>query len=309
MKVSVVATLFYSDPYIREFYRRVTEEVKKITGDYEIIFVNDGSPDSSGNTVLELQAADPRIILVDLSRNFGHHRAILTGLHMTTGDFVFLIDTDLEEDPELLGFLWERLQGLPDTDVVYGVQQKRKGGFFERTSGSLFYRLFYYIAGFEYPSNTLTARIMSKRYVETLKNFGEKEMDLWGIFLLNGFKQQGIPVTKKNKGKTTYTFRRKFRIAVDSITSLTNRPLYFIFFLGLLITLISVIAIMAIFVESIMYNTLVDTGHMILLSLWLIGGIIMFTLGIIAIYISKIFLEVKNRPLSVIKHVYKKNDS
>lgn len=225
---------------------------------------------------------------------------------MTTGDFVFLIDTDLEEDPELFSLFWEKLQHLPDTDVVYGVQQKRKGGFFEKKSGSLFYRLFYYIAGFEYPSNTLTARIMTKRYVDALKNFGEKEMDLWGIFLLNGFKQEGIQVTKKDKGKTTYTFRRKFRIAVDSITSLTNRPLYFIFFLGLLITFISVIAIITITVQSLINNTLVDTGHIILLSLWLIGGIIMFTLGIIAIYISKIFLEVKNRPLSVIKQVYKK---
>ena len=110
MRVSVVATLFYSAPYVVEFYHRVVNEVKKITEDYEVIFVNDGSPDRSLELVLELQSADPRVIVLDLSRNFGHHRAMLTGLKFCTGDYIFLIDTDLEEDPESFTPLWENLK-------------------------------------------------------------------------------------------------------------------------------------------------------------------------------------------------------
>jgi putative glycosyltransferase len=308
MRLSIVTTLYHSEPFILEFYQRIRAEVKKITDDYEIIFVNDGSPDRSTEKVLEFAVTDNRITLIELSRNFGHHRAIVTGLQYTTGDFVFLIDSDLEEEPELLGLLWEKLQTPPGADVVYGVQKKRKGKIFEKNSGRLFYSLFGLIAGFDYPADTLTARIMSKQYVESLRKWGEKEMDLWGIFMLNGFTQEGLTVTKRSKGSSTYTFRKKVKMAIYSITSLTNKPLYFIFFLGLLLTLLSLIAIVYILIDSWIRSTVIDLTTWVLLTVWLIGGTIMFTLGIIAIYISKIYLEVKNRPLSVIKKIYRQND-
>ena len=101
MKISVVTTLYHSEKYLPEFYKRVKETVVQITPDYELIFVNDGSPDNSGRRVLDLQQADPRIVLIQLSRNFGHHQAILTGLRHAAGDFIFLIDSDMEEDPEV----------------------------------------------------------------------------------------------------------------------------------------------------------------------------------------------------------------
>ncbi|MEO6611796.1 MAG: glycosyltransferase family 2 protein [Chitinophagaceae bacterium] len=305
MKISVVTTLFYSDLYIREFYQRVMKEIKKISSDYEIVFVNDGSPDKSKETVLELQTADHHIVVVDLSRNFGHHRAMMTGLQFAEGDYIFLIDSDLEEDPEIFSLLWEKLEASPELDMVYGIQQKRKGGYFERASGNIYYKLFYYIAGFEYPSDTLTARIMSRRYIDGLKTFREKEVDLWGLFMLNGFKQEGILVHKKHKGTSTYTFRRKMKLAIDAIVSLTSRPLYFIFFLGIIISSISFFNILWILYRKIIHHKEVEILSGILASVWFIGGIIMFTLGIISIYLSRIFLEVKNRPLSVIKQVYK----
>jgi putative glycosyltransferase len=308
MKVSVVASLYHSEPYVREFYSRALDAVKKTTHDYEIIFVNDGSPDRSKEIVLELQAKDRRVTLVDLSRNFGHHRAIMTGLRFADGDYVFLIDTDLEEDPELFSILWEEIKDKPGLDMVFGIQQKRKGGWFEKVSGKLYYKLFSYIAGFEYPSDTLTARIMTRRYLEGLRSFPEKELDIWGLFLLNGFAQKGIVVNKKHKGSSTYTFRRKIKMAIDSITSLTHRPLYFIFFMGLVITTISFINILYIVYRKIIHNITVEGWASILASVWFIGGIIMFTLGIIAIYLSRIFLEVKNRPLTVIRQVYRVNE-
>lgn len=305
MKISVVTTIFFSESYLEEFHSRVSGEVKKVTNEYEIIFVNDGSPDNSKEKVLTLQQNDPNIILIDLSKNFGHHRAMLTGLHHATGDFTFLIDTDLEEDPELFSRFWEEIQKTPEYDVVYGVQQYRKGKTFERTSGKLFYRLFYYIAGYVYPSDTFTARIMSRRYLDGLKTFSEKEFDIWGLFILTGYKQRGVPVIKKSKGTTTYTLMKKIRVAIISITSLTNRPLYFIFFLGLLITIIAMVNVMVIVSRKIFFNIEVAGWAGVFASVWLIGGIIMFTLGVIGIYLSKIYMEVKNRPSTIIKHIYR----
>src|SRR6478736_635174 len=175
MKLSVVATLYYSEQFIEEFYNRLVRTVKEITPDYEIIFVNDGSPDSSQEKVLNLRKTDPNVSLIELSRNFGHQRAIITGLNHAEGDYIFLIDTDLEEAPELLMPLWQELRQNPDADVAYGMQKNRKGGWFERITGEIHYKLFSFLADYDYPPNPLTARLMSKRYLEALKNFTETE--------------------------------------------------------------------------------------------------------------------------------------
>ncbi len=309
MKVSIVTTLYYSEGYLEEFYSRIHKTVVDITTDYEIIFVNDGSPDNSAAVVLQLQQQDPNIVLVDLSRNFGHHQAILTGLVHAHGDYVFLIDSDLEEDPELLATFEKEIAKHEKADVIYGVQQSRKGDFFERSTGSLFYKLLNVMTNFDYPSNTLTARLMKKSYVEAVLRFREKTLDVWAIFVLAGFNQIGIPVLKKNKGISTYTFFKKVRMSVEIITSVSHRPLYLIFFLGLIWLSISSVSIAYIFIKKLIYGSEIEGWASIMASVWLIGGIVIFMLGIIGIYLSKIFLEVKDRPLTVVKTIYQKEKS
>src|SRR6185436_355981 len=142
MKISVVTTLYHSAPYLEEFCGRVSDAVAKISSDYEILLVNDGSPDNSLAIALELQKKYPSIIIADLTRNFGHHRAIMTGLQMTAGDYVFLIDCDLEEAPELINEYWKEINADSKLDVVLGIQTSRKGGWFERLSGRMFYKFF-----------------------------------------------------------------------------------------------------------------------------------------------------------------------
>jgi len=306
VKISVVTTLYYSEKYLQEFYSRVHKAVVNITNDYEIIFVNDGSPDNAVEVVLQLQKADPNIVLVDLSRNFGHHQAIFAGLQNTQGDFVFLIDCDLEEDPELLALFWEKIQEDPIIDVVYGIQEKRKGGIFERTSGALFYKLLTILSDFEYPANTLTARLMKKQYVSSVTAFTEKTLDVWAIFILAGFNQVGLKATKKSKGSSTYSFAKKVKRSIEIITSISHRPLYVIFFIGLIWSVISVISLCVILVKKWMYGVDIEGWASIMASLWLIGGVIIFLLGVIGIYLSKIFLEIKDRPLTIIKTIYKK---
>ena len=207
MKLSIVATLYKSSNYIEEFYCRITNEAKRIAEDYEIIFVDDGSPDDSLSKAIKLIEKDYHIKIVELSRNFGHHKAIMTGLNHASGEFVFLIDSDLEEDPELLGKFWEELNKKnQDFDVVYGVQKIRKGYLLERFSGWLFYRIFNFFSEVKIPENFLTVRLMKKNYVKNLMSFKERQIVLSNLTILNGFKAKEIIVVKKNLSTSTYGF-------------------------------------------------------------------------------------------------------
>ena len=271
MKISAVTTLFHSDSFIKEFYDRIVAEIRKITDDYEIIFVNDGSPDNSTTTVLQLQETDPAVILIELSKNFGHHKAMMTGLKFADGDYIFMIDSDLEEDPELLSVFWKELNETRDVDVVFGIQKKRKGSWFEKISGKGYYSFLSFISKSKYPADTLTARLMTRCYVDALKQFEEKEADLWGLFVLNGFQQKSIVVSKKSKGQTTYTLRRKVGIGIDTITTLTHRPLYIIVALGLVVTFLAIINALIILINYFRFGV-ITSSSLIIGSIWLVGG-------------------------------------
>jgi putative glycosyltransferase len=307
LKISIVSTLYYSHNYLDEFCKRCIDTTRKLTSDIEFILVNDGSPDQSLQKALELQQTYPFITIVDLSRNFGHHRAIMTGLKHATGDYIFLIDCDLEEDPELLSVFYEKISSHPDIDVVYGLQTKRKGNFFERFSGWLFYKILSMLTSVDYPADTFTARLMKKGYVHSVLQYEEKEMDIWGVFVLTGYNQVGIPATKGHKGKSTYSIYKKVRMAVEIITSLSHRPLYFTFVLGLMITFVSLGIIASLLYRKWANNIDVEGWASILASVWFLGGLILLVLGVIGIYLSKIFLEIKNRPLTIVKQVFKKS--
>lgn len=225
LKLSIVSTLYYSQNYLDEFCQRCVSTAQAISADIEFILVNDGSPDQSLQKALDLQRNYPFITVVDLSRNFGHHRAIMTGLQHATGDYVFLIDSDLEENPELLKEFYQKIIDNPSLDVVYGLQTRRKGNWFERISGKIFYKVLSVLTSVEYPSDTFTARLMTSRYVRSVLQYAEKELDIWGVFVLTGYNQAGIPATKGFKGKSTYSFYKKLRIAVEIITSLSHLSL------------------------------------------------------------------------------------
>jgi putative glycosyltransferase len=306
MKLSVVTTMYYSRNYLHEFYNRCLAVIKELNLDYEFIFVDDGSPDDSLKVALDLQNLDSNIQVVELSRNFGHQRAIMTGLQQAIGDYIFLIDCDLEEDPELLKTFWGNIQKQKEVDVFYGVQIRRKGDWFERISGRIFYKILSKLSKIDYPADTLTARVMSRRYLEAVKKFEEKELDLWGVFALSGFKQVAVPVIKKYKGSSTFTFRKKISHAVEVITSFTHRPLYLTFLIGIFCFLIALVNVVVIGYKKFFLQVDVEGWASILASVWLIGGMIFLVLGIFGIYLSKIFLEIKSRPLTLIKEIYKK---
>ena len=304
MKLSIVTTLYKSSEYVDEFYERISKEAQKITDNYEIIFVDDGSPDDSLQKCITLYQQDQKVAVIELSRNFGHHKAIMTGLSHAQGDFVLLIDSDLEEEPELLGKFWQELQNDKDLDVVYGVQEKRKGRWFEKISGYLFFAFINYLSDVKIPRNFLTTSLMNKNFLINLIKFKERELVFSVVHVLTGFKSKEYIVTKKSNSLSTYTLRMKLKLLLDTITSSTPKPLWMIFNFGLFLTLASSFYILILIYAKFSNDAVLDgwTSVMVLISFF--GGLIIFLLGVIGIYLSKIFIEVKQRPYSIIRKKY-----
>lgn len=303
MKLSIVTTLFYSEEYIHEFFVRICEAAKDITDDYEIIFVNDGSPDKSIEIALELYNEHDFVKVVDLSRNFGHHKAAMTGLKYANGDLVFLIDVDLEEEPELLVQFFD-VYSKSNVDVVYGKQIKRKGGFLNRFFGLLYWKIYNFLSSYEIPENLTMARLMSRRYVNSLLLHRERMPDISGLWQITGFLQKAVDVYETSRGKTTYTLKKKLALLINSITGFSNRPLVYIAALGTIILLLSTFYGSYILLVALLFGRPPDGFLSIILSLWFLGGLILFCLGIISIYLSVIFIEVKARPYTIIREYY-----
>ena len=304
MKLSIVATLYQSAPYIAEFHQRASAAARKLVGDdYEIVLVNDGSPDDSLDLAVQVAESDGHVVVVDLSRNFGHHKAMMTGLAHAKGERVFLIDSDLEEEPEWLFRFSECLESQ-ECDVVYGVQERRKGGLFERWTGLWFYVFFKLFTGLELPENLVTARLMTRRYVEALLRHQERELMIAGIWLITGFEQKPQTVKKHSSSETTYTFRHKMSILVNSVTSFSNRPLIAIFYTGVAIFIMATIYTSYLVGSWYFFAKPLSGWTSVMASIWLLGGLVISFVGILGIYLSKIFSETKQRPYTIVRHVY-----
>jgi putative glycosyltransferase len=306
MKLSIVATLYQSAPYIEEFHRRASAVAQKLVGeDYEIVLVNDGSPDNSLDLAIMLAHSDPHLVVVDLSRNFGHHKAMMTGMAHAKGDHIFLIDSDLEEEPEwLIPFAAQMEQ--EKCDVVYGVQEKRRGGWFERWSGEVFYKLLRFLTKLDLPQNPITAHFMKRPYVLALLSHHEREIFLGGLWCITGFIRRSQFVQKKHQNKTTYTFRRKISLFVNAITSFSNVPLVSIFYLGSIIFTLASIYTAYLFVQRLFFSQPLTGWTSIMASIWLLGGLMICFIGIVGVYLAKVFSEVKRRPLSIVRTIYQR---
>jgi putative glycosyltransferase len=303
MKLSIVSTMYRSAPYLREFHRRCVAAAEMQCDDFEIVLVNDGSPDESLQVALELRRADPRVVVVDLSRNFGHHKAMMTGLAQARGERVFLLDSDLEEPPEALERFWAMLDA-GDCDVAYGVQESRKGGPVERIAGRLFYAMFDRLTRVRIPRDVVTARLMSRRYVDALILHRDREVFLAGLWALTGFEQKPLALRKLDKGSTTYTVRRRVEVLVNAVTSFSSRPLHYIFYFGLAISAVAAAFIGWLVYQKLFHARALDGWTSLIVSVWFMGGLNASFLGLIGIYVAKVFTETKDRPYTVIRAIH-----
>jgi putative glycosyltransferase len=188
--------------------------------------------------------------------------------------------------------------------VVYGVQRKRKGALFERISGAIFFKAFNALSTHPLPRNVITARLMNRKYVDALVRHQERETLIAGLWALTGFDQVPVTITKSSKHRSTYSLRKRVAHFVNAITSFSNKPLVFIFYLGCLILLLSTIAAVDLIVRKLFFGSLLVGWASLMVSIWLLGGLTIFCLGVIGIYLSKVFIEVKQRPYTVIKQIY-----
>jgi len=305
MRLSIVATLYRSAAHLREFCARLTTAARALTVEYEIVLVNDGSPDESRAVALALCAADPRIRLIDLSRNFGHHAAMWTGLRHTTGDWVFLIDSDLQEQPEWLErFVAE--QQASAADVVYGVQATR-GVSLADLGGQLFYKIFNALSDEPLPVNLMTVRLMSRRYVDALLQHTEVSIVIAGLWARTGFHQVPIKLSKAPRRLSTYTLVHRAKLLVNAVTSFSSKPLVFVFYLGAAIFAISALVASFLIVDWLRGRSMLGGWPSLIVSLWLLAGLTIFCQGVLGIYLAKVYQEVKHRPMALIRGCYPPN--
>jgi putative glycosyltransferase len=305
MILSIVTSLYNSAPYIEEFYGRVLAQIQSLPVDYEIVFVDDGSPDNALDVAVKIADRDPHVSVVELSKNFGHHKAMMTGLSQARGDLVFLIDVDLEEPPEILGDFYRELTEK-SVDIVFGIQQQRHGTWFQRTSGEAFYHLYNLLSSNVIPRNQLRARLMTRRYVDALLRHREQLFMIEILCNITGFKQVAFPMNKTGyKGISSYTLRRRIRLFINGITMSSNRPLIFIGYLGAFITILAASYTGVTLLQYLFGVATPDGWTSLIISVWFLGGLTIFSLGIIATYLSVMFEEVKGRPYSIVAKVHR----
>jgi len=304
MKLSIVTTLYQSAPYLAEFHERARAAAQPIAGgDFEIVLVHDGSLDDSLERAIRLSETDPHVAVVDLSRNFGKERALMAGLRHARGDLVYIVESDLEEEPEWVGGFAAQLAD-EGCDVVYGIQRSRKGGWLERVTGQWFYRLLRLLTGANLPENVTTARLMTRRFVDALVRHGETELYLEGLFHLTGFAQRPRVVTKHHHSPTTYTLARKMAVVVNAITAMSGRPFAVLFWAGLTILMAGLAQLLTTAGMRLFVRAAIEPFSVILGSLWLIGGLLLAGVGLLGIYLSKVLLEAKRRPTEIVRRTY-----
>lgn len=306
--LSIVTTLYKSERFLNAFVAQCEVAMAEIKCDsYEIVFVNDGSPDDSLGKVLKIKESNSHVVAVDLSRNFGHHYAIMAGLNCCSGDYVFLIDCDLEVPPTKIPTFYNKFMEEKNCDVVFGVQETRKGSFIERKVGGLFYNFFNGLTDTRIPENLLTERLMSRRYVDELVKMGDKNIFMAGMMQWVGFNQ--IPITIKKglrEGKSTYTLSKRISLSMQAITSFSSYPLVMLFRFGFYISAISVLTGVYFIVQKLINPEIVLSGFTFLIVALLFSvGVIVCSLGILGIYIDKLFNQTKGRQTFIVKDIYK----
>jgi len=305
--LSIVTTLYKSSSTIAEFVQRALAAAERCTSSVEITIVDDGSPDDSAAIVRAIADRDPRVRLVKLSRNFGHHRAMLAGLEHARGKRVFLIDCDLEEAPELLIDMIAAVEQNP-VDCLYGVQIGRKGGSIERFSGRAFYWLFGALSEVKIPHNVSTLRLMSRRYVDSLLLFRDRNPVFVPLSLLAGYPQAPFLFTKNSTSETTYSLYKRVSLLVLAITTFSGRPLQIMFAASVFLALLGLTYGTYVVVRSLMGTVQDGWSSLMAVVVFFFSLNAMFT-GLIGLYVKQILEEVKDRPRSLVQEIYERDTS
>jgi glycosyltransferase involved in cell wall biosynthesis len=302
--VSLVVPVYNEEEVIGAFYDRASKALRAIDGmSYELIFVDDGSRDTSLAQLAAFAAKDPCVRVIKFSRNFGHQIAISAGIDHARGDCVAIIDADLQDPPEVIASMVKQWQ--QGFDVVYGVRSDRAGETrMKLWTASMFYRLIGRLTQIHIPANVGDFRLMSRRVVDQLKTLREKDRFVRGLVSWVGFKQTGVVYSRDARfaGETKYPFRKMLKFSFDGITSFSTVPLKLATWMGSATAVLAVIYLMSVFVQWILGYT-VEGWATIMVAMLFMGSVQLICLGILGEYLGRVFNEVKPRPMYVIEEV------
>lgn len=301
MDISIIIPIFNEEQNIPVLHYRLHSVLSQMNKSFELIFINDGSKDLSLALIKELAQRDPHVRYIDFSRNFGHQIAVSAGIDTAQGKGVVIIDADLQDPPELIPTMYDKLQS--GYHVVYAKRKQREGeSFLKKITARMFYRIMRRITSIDIPLDTGDFRIMDRKVVDVLRLMPEKTKFLRGQISWIGFKQTYVEYDRneRNAGYTGYTYRKMFRFAMDGITSFSNFPLKVASVVGFLVSGISfIIMLYALYIRFI-NGHYVEGWTSLMISVLFIGGIQLMCVGVIGEYLSRVSDNVRNRPLYII---------
>jgi dolichol-phosphate mannosyltransferase len=298
--ISIVIPVYKAEHSLPVLYQRLKNTLEIISDEFEIILVEDCGGDRSWECILELARLDPRVKGLQLSRNFGQHYAITAGLDHCHGDWVVVMDCDLQDQPEEIPRLLQK--ALEGYDVVLANRGKRQDPLPKRLLSQLFYKIFNYFLDMNYNGEAGNFRIISRKVVLTFRQMRENLRFFGGLVAWMGFKTTSIEVqhAKSFDGKSTYTFKKLFKLASDAIIAYSDKPLRLSIYLGFLMSFFALLYGTYILIQALLQKTVVMGWASLIVSIYFIGGVIIAILGIIGIYLGKTFDETKKRPLYII---------
>ena len=302
--LSIVSPVYNEAENLGEFYSRVINATDNLNLEIEIIYINDGSQDSTIDIITKQRQIDNRITIIDLSRNFGKEIALTAGLDYSSGEAVIVIDADLQDPPELIPKLVEKWR--EGYDVVNAKRIKRKGeSLLKKVMSYIYYRLLFYLSDINVPRDTGDFRLLNKNALDALLKLREKHRYMKGLFVWVGFKQKEIEYEREArfKGKTKWGFFSLFNLAFDGLTSFSIMPLRLASTIGFLSALIGFFYGAVIVFKTLFFHEPVAGFTSLVVLVTFFGGIQLLSIGIIGEYIGRIFNETKNRPLYVVKNI------
>ncbi len=299
--ISVVIPVYGCAECLPELYKELSATLSKITEDFEIIMVNDGSPDNSWEIIKRLAREDSRLRGINLSRNFGQHHAITAGLDYAWGEWVVVMDCDLQDQPkEIIKFYETAKQGY---DMVVGLRTRRQDNLIRRLASRLFYKIFGYLTDTKIDHRIGNFGIYSRKVIESIKLLREQNRSFVLSALWVGFRRKEIEIEHGSRlyGKSSYNFRRMFRLAFDSMVAHSNKPLSLIVRLGFTLSILSLIYAGWLVIRYLLWGVSVIGWTSLMVSIYFTAGLIIGTLGIVGLYLGKVFNEVKGRPLYIVE--------
>lgn len=295
LSISVVIPVFNEEKNVPILYKRLKKVLKKINVSHEIIFINDKSSDNSLNEIISLRKRDKKIKIISFSRNFGHMPAVSAGLKYSSGKKIVIMDADLQDPPEVITKMWTKSkQGY---DVVYGVKKKRKEKLIKRFLFKVFYRILNNISSYKMPLDAGTFSLIDRKVIDILISLPEKNKYLSGLRAWTGFKQTGIIYerAKRYSGKEA-SLKRLVKLALDGMISFSYLPLRFASLVGFICACLSIIGILTVLVLKLFFGWGLIGWASTMITILLVAGVQLITLGIIGEYLARIYDEVKSRP-------------